>query len=357
MAVQVTGAGANERNMLVHQNENAKNRKDARVNEADDEQVKNGSINMNELDGKLDSILMRKEQAQKKALKVVGDAWDAEKKIDMDLEKRRTHIEELEEDINENMDIIDSNNAHKAELQQLYGVSDDSQEQKDLELMEKAQRAKRPNTRVRLTKEEQERLNEIADKPLSEYQQRVLNIDNENSFFQKNIDDAQKGIREETGAIRAIKLERLKEHGMVDALKEADEITADASKDIIGMLVGEAQDHVDETLEDKREEAEEKAEEKEEQEEKIEEDKIEDEVQQEELEIKQEENRDAEEIKAEQRQNAREQADLLQEVGENIIMPSTTAAKAQAEIKEMLQRMKLLEEDLKGAKVDAKVES
>ena len=28
---------------------------------------------------------MRKEQAQKKALKVVGDAWDAERKIDMDL--------------------------------------------------------------------------------------------------------------------------------------------------------------------------------------------------------------------------------------------------------------------------------
>ncbi|MDE7016574.1 MAG: hypothetical protein K2P65_03220 [Lachnospiraceae bacterium] len=356
MAVQVTGASASERNMLVHQNENAKNRKDARVNETDSEQVKNGSINMNELDGKLDSILMRKEQAQKKALKVVGDAWDAERKIDMDLAERRTHIEELDEDINENMDIIDSNNAHKAELQKTYGVSDDSQEQKDLELMEKARRAKKPDTRVSLTKEEKERLKELDGKPLTEYQQRILSIDNENSFFEKNIEDAQEGIRAETGAIRAIKLERLKDHGMVDALKEADEINADASKDIIGMLVGEAQDHVDETLEDKREEAEDKAEEKEEQEEKLEEEKTDKEIQQEELEIKQEENQDMEEIKADQRQEAREQAALLQEVGENIIMPSSTAAKAQVAIKEMLQRMKLLEEDLKGAKVDAKVE-
>lgn len=355
MAIQLKGTG--ERSALVYQNEGAQERKDARLNGNDKEQVKNGSINMNELDGKLDSILMRKQRAQNKAMKVVGDAWAAEQKIDQDIADRRSHIQELQDNINENMDIIESNNAHKAELKEMYGVSDDSQEQKDLELMEKAARAGKPDTRVSLTKEEQERLAEIADKPLTEYQQRVLNIDSENSFYQKNIDDAQDEMKAEYGAIRAIRLERLKSHGMVDAKKEAEEIMADAGKDIIGMLAGEAQDHIDETLEEKREDAEEKAEEKEEQQEKIDEAKEEKEQQQEQLEIKREENMDAEEIKAEQREKAREQEDLLHVIEGNDFLSTFSPTEARAAIKEMLQRMKLLEEDLKGAKVDERVES
>lgn len=355
MAIQIKGAG--ECSALVYQNESAQERKDARLNGNDKEQVKSGSINMNELDGKLDSILMRKQRAQNRAMKVVGDAWAAERKIDQDVADRRNHIQELKDDIDENMDIIDANNAHKAELKETYGISDDSQEQKDLELMEKAARARKPDTRVHLTKEEKERLAEIGDKPLTEYQQRVLNIDSENSFFQKNIDDAQDEMKAEYGAIRAIRQERLKSHGMADAKKEAEEIMADAGKDIIGMLAGEAQDHIDETLEEKREEAEEKAEEKEEQQEKLDEAKDEKELQQEKIEIKQEESKDAEEIKAEQREKAREQEDLLHVIEGNDILSTVTPAEARAAIKEMLQRMKLLEEDLKGAKVDEKVDS
>ena len=96
-------------------------------------------------------------------------------------------------------------------------------------------------------------------------------------------------MKAEYGAIRAIRQERLKDHGMVDAKKEAEEILADAGKEIIGMLAGEAQDHIDEELEEKVEDAKEKAEEKEEQEEKLEEQRAEKEEQQAQLEIKQEE--------------------------------------------------------------------
>ena len=74
------------------------------------------------------------------------------------------------------------------------------------------------------------------------------------------------------------------------------------------------------------------------------------------LEIKQEENREAEKMEAEQRRNAREQADLLEAVGDDLVLPSANASEAKAQIKAMLQRMKLLEEDLKGANVDKKVE-
>ena len=354
MAMQVTGA--NERNLLVHQNENAQSRKEARLGNKDEAQMKNGSINMNELNGKMDFVLMRKQRAQNKAMKIIGDAWAADKKIDFNLEERRNHIQELKDDIDENMDIIDSNNAHKAELKEMYGVSDDSQEQKDLELMEKAMRAGKPGTMVHLTEEEQKRLSEIADKPLTEYQQRALSIDSENSVYEKNIEDAKDGLKAEYGAIRAIRQERLKDHGMTDAKKEAEEILADAGKEIIGMLAGEAQDHIDETLEEKREETKKKEEEKEEQEEKLEEQRAEKEEQRAQLEIKQEESKEAEEMKAEQRQRAREQADLLEAVEDDLVLPSANASEAKAQIKAMLQRMKLLEEDLKGANVDKKVE-
>ncbi len=45
MAMQVTGA--NEHNLLVHQSENAQSRKEARLGNKNEEQVRNGSINMN----------------------------------------------------------------------------------------------------------------------------------------------------------------------------------------------------------------------------------------------------------------------------------------------------------------------
>lgn len=345
-----------DRNLIACQNANAQSRKDARQKPNNGGQIKNGSINMNELNGKLDSVLMRKQRAQKKAMKVVGDAWAADKKIDLNLEERRTRIQELKGNIDENMGLIDGCNAHKEELRETYEVSADSEEQKDLELLEKRIRSRSPKYNVSLTKEEEERLAEIDKKPLTEYQQRALRIDSDISRYDTEIDKAKDEIKAENNAIRAIKQERLKDHSMVDAQKEAEEIMKDAGKDIIGILAGEAQDHIDEKLEEKIEDAKEKAEEKEEQEEKLQEQRAEKEEQRVQLEIKQEESRTAEEIKAEQRQNAREQADLLEAAGDDLVLPSANASEAKAQIKAMLQRMKLLEEDLKGANIDKKVE-
>ncbi|MCM1253575.1 MAG: hypothetical protein NC321_12190 [Clostridium sp.] len=363
----------NDHSLIANRNANAKNRKEAAKGHNKGGQIKNGSININELGGKMDSILMRRQQAQKKAMKVVGDAWKADKKIDLDLKERGTRIQELKSVVDENMEMLNNCNASMEELKETYNIEEDSQEQKDLELvrlwkqnsavasMSKMLDSKEvwdESVDVSLTDEEWKRMMELGgklDNP-TEYQRRALEIDSETSFFQKNIDDAQDEINAENGAIRAIKLERLKDHSMVDAQKEAEQINADASKDIIGMLIGEAKDHIDEELAEKIEDAKEKAEEKEEQEEKLEEQKEEKEEQGIELELKQEENKEAKEIQNEQRQKAREQADLLEEVEGNIILPSSNAAEAQAEIREMLQRMKLLEEDLKGMKVDKKIE-
>ena len=349
MAIQLSGN--NKHNLLVNHNEKIQARKEARENQNNSKQLKSGSINMNDLSGKMDTILMRKQLAKKRAMKVISDAWAGDKKIDLGIEESKAHIRELESDISENQKFVDKCNTHKEELKEQYGVADDSEEQKDLELLEKANQAK-TNPNIYLSKEEEERLAEIADKPLTEYQQRCLDLDSSAGVYQKKIDDAKAEIMGENASIRAVRIERLKHHEMVDAQKEADEINAAASKEVIGMLMGEAKDYIDETRKEQQEAAKEKAEEKEEQEEKLEEQRAEKEEQLEQLELDRAENREAEEVKAEQRKNAREQADLIMEAEEHFIDPTSNTSQVQMEIKDMLQKMKLLEEDLKGAKVD-----
>lgn len=374
MAVQISRAG--KHSTLISQNENVQARREARKNK-ESEQFKNGSVNMNELNGKMDTILMRKKRAQGKAMKVVRNAWIADKKIDLKIQERTDRIQELRKNIDENMGLIHECETRKEDLRETYGINADSQEQKDLEIMEKAglQHVLLSNETEHtigdmlwyapfveevnldaLTKEEQERLAEIADKPLSEYQYRALSVDCKIGSYDAENEKMHKEIVAESNEIRTIKNERMKDHTMLDAQKEAEGILEDAGKEIIGMLIGESKDHIDKELEEKIEKAKEEAKEKEEREEKLEEKREEKEEQQVQLEIKQEENKEAEEIKAEQRKNARKQSDLLEEVQANMISPTSNTAEARLAIKEMLQRMKLLEEDLKGARIDAKPE-
>lgn len=352
MAGKITGTvNQNQHSPAVNQNENARNRETARHNRNNSRQIKNGSINMSGLNGKKDSVLTRAQLLRKRAMKVVTDAWAVDKKVDDNIANRRNRIQELNADIEENMKFVKDGNERKAELKETYAVEEDSEEQKDLELIQKRNKSFK-DLSIKLTEEEEERLAEIDKKGLTEYQKRVLEIDGQNSFFEKNIDDAKREAIQESAAIRAIQNERLKHHKMVDAQKEADKINAEASRETIGALIGEAKDHIEETQEEQWEEAKKKAEEKEEKEEKLEEQKAEREQQQEQLEIKQEESRVEEESKAEQRREAREQADLLGEALERDVVPSTGTSQTKIAIKEMLHEMKMLDEDLKGIKVD-----
>ena len=377
MAVQKIDA--NDRSLAVNQSTNAMSRKEAGRNQKNSEQMKNGSININALGGKMDSILARKQRAQKKAMKVVGDAWAADKKFDLDLQERRNHLQELKNSLTESREQLDNCNAGMAEIKELYGIEEGSQEQKDVELVQlwkknsaagnmslalsEMDETRDPKetweelTHISLTDEDWQRMVELRGKIASptEYQKRALEIADEADFFQKNIKDLQIDIEAEDMSIRSIKIERLKDHTMTDAQEEAEEIMKDAGKEIIGMLIGEAQDNIDEKLEEKVEDAKEKEKEKEEQEEKLEKQRLEKEVQQVQLEIEQEESKEAEDIKNEQRRNARKQAELLDEVQDNTITPFTNTAEAQAQIRAMLQRMKILEEDLKGVNVDKKL--
>lgn len=376
----VQRAESNGHNLAVNQSTNATSRKEAGRNQKNSGQIKNGSINMNQLGGKMDSILMRKQRAQKKAMKIVSDAWAADKKFDSDLKERRSHVQELKSSLVENKDQLENCNAAMEEIKELYGIEEGSQEQKDVELVELWKKNSVANTMSRalsavdntrsqkeiwedetgisLSDEDWERMVELKGEISSPtpYQQRAMEIMEKADFFQSNIDDAQIDLMSEDIAIRTVKIERLKEHGMVDAQKEADEINEAAGKEFVSALIGEAQDHIDEKIEEKKEEAKEKAEEKEKQEEKIEEQRAEKELQQAQLDLKREESHIAEETKTEQRKKAREQAELIEEAGDGESLSGLSSSDAKIAIKEMLQKMKLLEEDLKGAALDAKID-
>lgn len=342
MAMQLAGT---KNNLMVHQNANAQARRDARGHGSSKKKgMKNGSINMNELNGNMDTVLKRKQRAQARALKVITDAWAGDKKIQMGIDESKARIQEYQNTASEERDIIMGLQEKKAALMEKYGVEEGSDEYAALSEKQK-QSLEDPN--VVLTDEEKERLAQ-----LNEYQERAKSVDDEIQRHEIEVDKAESGIIGENAGIRAVRIENLKHHAMLDAQQEADKINEAASKEAIGMLTGEAQEHIEEELEEKKEEAEKKAEEKEEQEEKIEERREEKEKLQEKIEIKQEENREVEEIKEEQRENAREQADLIEDAQIYSTNQSSLPSKVQTEIKAMLQKMKLLEEDIKGAKVD-----
>ena len=297
-------------------NENALTRRNERMQNQRNSQIRNGSIFAGNLNQKQDSFIQRKKLAMKKAMKVVSDAWAGEKKIDQDVAERRQSIQDNQQRMADNNKIIQGYKQQKEELRQAYGT-------------------------------------ELEGSLLEEYKQRAAEIDTSIAIYQEQINEAQKEISAESAAIRSIRLERLKTHTMVDAQDEAEEIKQAAGKEAIGTLVGEAQEYITEKYEKEREEAKEKAEEKEEQEEKLEEVREETELKQEELTLEQEQKRAQEETRQKkQEENAKEQEEILENAAAYSDGSIQDASLVQAEIKDMLHKMKLLEEDIKGAEVD-----
>jgi len=128
-----------------------------------------------------------------------------------------------------------------------------------------------------------------------------------------------------------IKIERAKSNPMVDATKEAEAALKTAGKEIVGMLFEEAKEHMETELEKKQEAAEEKAAEEKELEERIEA-----------MRAEKDEEKDAETPAVEQLERSTRRMVKIAETGQEI----------QKELKNVVDRMKLDLEDLKGAAVD-----
>lgn len=220
-----------------------------------------GDLNIQE-----SSVDKKRKEAQQRALKIVQDTWKSDREVEDMIQKIRDDSSALRNKIAESRGYIKDLEEKKTDLKGMYGIDDDSQEQKDLELLEKRQDFQNGNA-SQLTTGELERLKEIDSKPLTEYQERALDLNKQMNKYKSDLRDAEKQMMDDYANIRSIKQERLKKNPMVGAQKAADSVMEAASREIMGMLVDEAKESIDEKMEEEKEKADKKAEEKEEEEE------------------------------------------------------------------------------------------
>ena len=275
-----------------------------------------------------DRIQKRRAQAQERAMKIVGDTWDGDRKIDQQLQESRDRLRELRATYKDARDGIKALEAKSEEWTEYYEVDPDSEEQQDLELLKKAQAEKHRWAGIELTPEENARLNEINQKELTEYQKIQLELNEDIWTYKDTVYTSGRAIEKENAVIRGIRLERLKKDPMVKAQQQAENVMESARKEAIGMIVEEAKDHLDEEQEEKEEEAEAVKEKKEEQEEILE--------------------------------KRKDREDVLEELTEDMPLQEMSDLKnvqteIQQEIQNLVSKMSLVEEDIKGAKVDTNV--
>ena len=263
-----------------------------------------------------DPVAEKRKEAQKKAMKVVGDAWNADKEIDKSIAQRRDHYQEMLTLKNEAQSQINDINRQTDALKKEYGITEDMS---------------------------------YKDWP-AELKQAYSNLNEPVSELKKQIHDAEQLIEDDVRDIRTITIERLKSNPMLDAQKTADAIHAAAKEEIIAMVMQDAKEHVEEEMEETQKKAEEAAEEKELKEEKLEKIKEAKALQ----EAITEQTREAvEKAKVETRENS--VPDIPLEDLMKLAQVNSETSKAQNTLKEMKNSMSLLEADLTGIEVDEEI--
>ena len=294
------------------------------------------------LNGKVDPIALKKQMAQKKALKVVGDAFAADRKLDSEVADREAGIKKMRAENLEAKLALKELDAQKTEIGKEYGLGEAGLSEEDWELLDKG--CTMPTT---LSDEEKARFQEMKEQGLVEYRGRCKDIDDLAKPYKQTLTDNTKMIRSYEAANTAVHKGRLdlrKGNPMIRAQEEAEEIMDAAREEIIGMLKDEGKNHIDEELQEKAEQAKEAKEKKEEEEEKLEairEDKVEIQSQ-------------AEAARARARENEKRAEELMEAMPtEELLQMNSGTSDFQQELKDIMNKMKLLEEDMKGAAVDA----
>ena len=308
----------------------------------------NGCISASSLRLGENSIESRKQLARKQAMKVVGDAFEREKSMDRSLQEIKDNIERLNKDSGERKQQVKDNNDKLSELREQYGIEEGGEEDRKVK-----EAAMKMSCGVGLSQKEFE--------GLSEYGQRALYYESDNITQGLKIDENKAIIAANVQSETDLELARLKDHSMIDAQKEAEDIMDAANEDAIAMLTQEAVDHIDEKAEEEKEAAEKKAEEekedkkeaakKEEQQAKIDE-----------LNARIRENGEAEAAEAAARGRAarheRENAGASDITNDAVqfdvqaVNDGAVNSTAQVEVKNILNKLSLLSEDIKGASVD-----
>ena len=273
----------------------------------------------------------KKQSAQKQAMKLIRDAWDSDNKAVSQRDQMAQQKEEKLKEVRACDEELKQVRESKEIARQSYGVDSDSQ--KDLELLEKYQDYQKGVQTDDFSKEEIDRLKELQNTPLTDYQTRALQLNAQRDVILNKKDRAQRNVTSLTEAAADAKLDQLKSQDMQKAQDAADELLDASDKDAFGMLIQDAVDHIDEKQEEEKEKAEEAQEKRDEQQEKIDEKK--EEKQQQEKMIE-----------------GSVEADRLEA---DVTVDQTGTSKleeAQQHIQTILKKNNLVNEDLKGIKID-----
>ena len=307
-----------------------------------------GSISANSLRLGESDIEARKKMARKEAMKIVGDAFENEKRMDASHKEMQDSIRRLNEDRSERRTQMKENNEKLAGLRAEYGIEEGGEE--DRELMKAAAKA---NSNDGLSREDYE--------SLSEYQQRALFYMSDNQMHEKAIAEDEAMMAANVQATTDLTLARLKDHSLIDAQKEAEDMMDAANEEAIAMLTQDGMEHIDEKAEEEKEAAEKKAEEEKEAK-KEEAKKEEKQAQIDELQARIRENGEAEAAEAvargraarQQKENAgsTDVTDAAVDFDAHAADADGTDSAITGEVKNILNKLSLLSEDIKGASVD-----
>ena len=253
------------------------------------ENLKNGRVYSGKVQFPQDKIAERRKAAQEKAMGIVKAAFAGERILDASVEEMQTSIEKGKDEMM----------AAKAEM-----------------------------NRIEAEKEKLKGNNFLTSE---EYERELAELNKAEEHFRGIIADGKKYEDRTIQALTDIKIERAKSNPMVDAGKEAEAVLEAGGKEVIGMLFEEAKEHMETEFEKQQQAAEEKAVKEKELEERIEE-----------MRAEKKEEDDTETPAVEQLERSTRRMVKIAETGESI----------QKELKNVVDRLKLDLEDLKGAAVD-----
>lgn len=206
-------------------------------------------------------IGQKKAKAQKDALKRIVEVFESDLKLDSMMENSALHRDEQMEQAKQYDAEMEKIDQAQLDLKEEYGITDDSEEEKNLNLIRKSL-----SNPLAITEKEMTQLEQMG--PITEYQRASLEYDAMKNVWKELRDEAGRASINENQKIEGIRLARLKSDPMVGAQKEAQDIMDEASDAIIALLREDAKDKLDEKFgkteetEDKNAEEGEKTEEK-----------------------------------------------------------------------------------------------
>lgn len=278
-------------------------------------------------------IDQRKKMAGRQAMKLISDAWNKDIKSQESIDKLRDLKSQKLDELHDKSKSMSDIEAQKEALMKEYGVTEDSDEMKELELLKKYQNNRMGVLTGDFTDEEIEKLKSLQGTTRSDFQAKYLELNDAYNQYRKDYGEIEDDIKVISANIELQKNDLNASQGMSNAKDASDIILDAASKEAIGLMMQEAKDNIDKTAEEEKEKAEKIKEEKEELQEKI----------------------DKTKERNEEQKEIIEEASEAEKLDQSISVKSqdtSSVEEAQKSINKILKDNNLISDDIKGIEID-----